>query len=182
MGRPTARRRSRESSRSCRGLGDASRLQHRNHVLRADRIKNGSWICMTKDSEGPPAAGRPARPADHARDAQRRQARQRRNSSHSRQRNDGHVVRSATCSISTAAGRDGRFGLYRCRDTKGDDSYDDVELLREWHGGAGEHGAHGIVLGPGRKCSISSAETSPILPDRSGCRARPIAIMPTTSS
>jgi putative heme-binding domain-containing protein len=43
------------------------------------------------------------------------------------------------------------FALYRCKDTKGDESYDDVEFLREWHGGAGEHGAHALVLGPDKK-------------------------------
>ncbi len=40
------------------------------------------------------------------------------------------------------------FALYRCKDTKGDDSFDDVEFLREWQGGSGEHGSHGLVLGP----------------------------------
>jgi glucose/arabinose dehydrogenase len=40
------------------------------------------------------------------------------------------------------------FALYRCKDTKGNDSYDDVEFLREWQGGSGEHGSHGLVLGP----------------------------------
>ncbi len=43
------------------------------------------------------------------------------------------------------------FGLFRLKDTKGDDHYDSVELLHEWKGGAGEHGAHGIVLGPDKK-------------------------------
>ena len=44
-----------------------------------------------------------------------------------------------------------RFGLFRLRDTKGDGEYDSVQMLREWHGGSGEHGAHGIVLGPDKK-------------------------------
>jgi putative heme-binding domain-containing protein len=39
------------------------------------------------------------------------------------------------------------FGLFRLKDS-GNDQYDQVEFLREWNGGAGEHGAHGIVLGP----------------------------------
>jgi putative heme-binding domain-containing protein len=39
------------------------------------------------------------------------------------------------------------FGLFRCRDTKGEDRFDHVEFLREWKGGPGEHGAHGIVAG-----------------------------------
>ncbi len=40
------------------------------------------------------------------------------------------------------------FALYRCKDTKKDDSFDDVEFLHDWKGGSGEHGAHGLVLGP----------------------------------
>jgi putative heme-binding domain-containing protein len=46
------------------------------------------------------------------------------------------------------------FHLYRVRDADGDDKYDSAELLRKWNGnrgGDGEHGAHGIVLGPDNK-------------------------------
>lgn len=39
------------------------------------------------------------------------------------------------------------FGLWRLQSTKKDDNYDKVELIHEWPGGAGEHGAHGIVQG-----------------------------------
>lgn len=38
-------------------------------------------------------------------------------------------------------------GLYRLRDTDGDDRYDSVELLRKLEGG-GEHGPHAILLSP----------------------------------
>ena len=38
-------------------------------------------------------------------------------------------------------------GLYRCRDTDGDDQYDEVEQLRRLAGG-GEHGPHAIILSP----------------------------------
>ncbi|REJ70639.1 MAG: heme-binding protein [Planctomycetota bacterium] len=41
-------------------------------------------------------------------------------------------------------------GLYRVRDTDGDDQYDEVKLLRRLHG-QGEHGPHGIVLSPDGK-------------------------------
>ncbi len=41
----------------------------------------------------------------------------------------------------------GGYGLYRCKDTKGDDQYDDVKLLKKFTGG-GEHGAHAVALGP----------------------------------
>lgn len=39
-------------------------------------------------------------------------------------------------------------GLYRCKDTNGDDEFDTVELLRVFPGKAGEHGPHGVILGP----------------------------------
>ncbi|HUG71510.1 MAG TPA: c-type cytochrome [Pirellulaceae bacterium] len=41
-------------------------------------------------------------------------------------------------------------GLYRVRDTNGDDQYDEVKLLRKMPGG-GEHGPHAIVLSPDGK-------------------------------
>jgi putative heme-binding domain-containing protein len=41
----------------------------------------------------------------------------------------------------------GTHGLYRVRDTNGDDRYDEVKLLRRI-GGGGEHGMHSIVLSP----------------------------------
>ena len=44
----------------------------------------------------------------------------------------------------------GTHGLYRLRDTDGDDRLDDVKLLRELQAG-GEHGAHSIVLSPDGK-------------------------------
>jgi putative heme-binding domain-containing protein len=45
------------------------------------------------------------------------------------------------------------YGLYRCKDTKGTDQYDDVRLLKKFTGG-GEHGAHAIALGPDKKLYI----------------------------
>jgi putative heme-binding domain-containing protein len=42
------------------------------------------------------------------------------------------------------------YGLFRIKDS-GDG---DTEFLREWGGGAGEHGAHGIVMGPDQKLYI----------------------------
>ncbi len=38
-------------------------------------------------------------------------------------------------------------GLYRARDTSGDDQYDELTLLRKLNGG-GEHGPHAVRLGP----------------------------------
>ncbi len=116
------------------------------HVLKAN-AKNASWICLTKDPQGRLLLG-----------GQRDQAITRVTL------DGGKVVKEEVLPIPVTetmgmlfvenalylngAGSDGKYCLFRCKDTKGDDSYDDVECLREWRGGAGEHGAHGIVLGP----------------------------------
>ncbi len=39
-------------------------------------------------------------------------------------------------------------GLYRCRDTDGDDRIDEVKLIHKFKGGMGEHGPHAILHGP----------------------------------
>ena len=41
-------------------------------------------------------------------------------------------------------------GLYRLRDTNGDDQFDERKLLRSIRGG-GEHGPHAVILGPDKK-------------------------------
>lgn len=43
------------------------------------------------------------------------------------------------------------LGLYRLRDTNGDDKYDKVDLLRAIESAGGEHGSHALVLGPDKK-------------------------------
>lgn len=40
------------------------------------------------------------------------------------------------------------LGLYRLKDTNGDDQYDKVEYLKKFEGAGGEHGSHAVVLGP----------------------------------
>jgi putative heme-binding domain-containing protein len=47
----------------------------------------------------------------------------------------------------SGAGPEG-LGLYRLRDTDGDDKYDKWEMLKKFDGAAGEHGSHALVLGP----------------------------------
>jgi putative heme-binding domain-containing protein len=39
-------------------------------------------------------------------------------------------------------------GLWRCKDTDGDDKIDTVELMHRFKGGMGEHGPHAIIHGP----------------------------------
>lgn len=122
-------------------------------VLRANAQTNGSWISMLNDSQGRLLLG-----------GQRGQPITRLTL------DNGKVVKEEIVPIPitevmgmlfvdhvlylNGAGKDGTYGLYRCEDTKGDGSYDKVELLREWRGGAGEHGVHGIVLGPDKKLYV----------------------------
>jgi putative heme-binding domain-containing protein len=115
------------------------------HVLTADGAKNGSWICLAEDPKGRLLLG-----AQSGQPVTRVTLK------------DGKSVKEEILNlpVSEAMGMlfvdnvlyiNGKgskgFGLYRCRDTKRNDSYDDVEFLLEWRGGSGEHGAHGIVLG-----------------------------------
>ena len=116
------------------------------HILKADASKNGSWICMAKDPKGRLLLGGQAgQPITRV------------------TMKDGKCVKQEILSIPVSetmgmlfidnvlyiSGSGSRgFALYRCKDTKGNDSYDDVEFLREWQGGSGEHGSHGLVSGP----------------------------------
>lgn len=53
-------------------------------------------------------------------------------------------------------------GLYRVRDTNGDDQFDDVKLLRGLSGG-GEHGPHAILLSPdGQSLTIISGNQTKV--------------------
>lgn len=115
------------------------------HVLRANS-KNGSWICLAKDPKGRLLlGGQGGQPITRV------------------TLKDGKCEKQEILKIPVSetmgmlfvgdslyiSGSGNRgFALYRCKDTKGDDSFDDVEFLREWQGGSGEHGSHGLVLGP----------------------------------
>ncbi len=43
------------------------------------------------------------------------------------------------------------IGLYRLRDTHGKDQFDEAQFLKKFEGGADEHGAHAIILGPDKR-------------------------------
>ncbi len=116
------------------------------HVLRADAAKSGSWISMAKDPKGRLLLG-----GQHGQPITRVTVKD----GKSVKEEILHVPVSETMGMLFVGetlyinGNGTRgFALYRCKDTKGNDSYDDVEFLREWRGGSGEHGAHGLVLGP----------------------------------
>lgn len=116
------------------------------HILSADGSVNGSWICMARDPQGRLLlGGQDSQPITRV------------------TLKNGRVEKQEVLRIPVSetmgmlfvgdvlyvSGKGSRgFALYRCKDTKGDDSYDDVEFLREWPGGSGEHGSHGLVLGP----------------------------------
>ena len=63
-------------------------------------------------------------------------------------------------------------GLYRVRDTDGDDRLDKVELLRKLAGG-GEHGPHGVILAPDGKSLyvVAGNATAVTVLDGHSCRA-----------
>lgn len=118
-------------------------------VLSADKVKHGSWISLGKDGKGRLLLG-----------GQRGQPLTRLTL------HDGKVVHEEVLKLPISEimgslwafdslyvnGSDGKiFGLYRLRDKNDDGTFEEVELLREWKGGAGEHGAHGIVLGADQK-------------------------------
>jgi len=60
------------------------------------------------------------------------------------------------------------YHLYRLRDTDGKGRFGPPELLRKWNadkGGDGEHGAHGIVLGPDNKLYMVLGNFVDVPPD-----------------
>lgn len=121
-------------------------------LLKANPHKEGSWICLAKDEKGRLLlAGQRKQPITRV------------------TLKDGRVVKEEQLHLPVSEamgmlyafdslyvdGSDGKkFGLFRLRDTKGDGNYDKVELLREWAGGSGEHGAHAIVPGPDKKLYV----------------------------
>ena len=115
------------------------------HVLQADAPTQGSWICMANDPKGRLLlGGQSGQPITRVTLLNGKSMHQ-------------EVMKIPVTETMgmlfvdnvlylNGSGSKG-FGLYRCRDTKGNNSYDDVEFLRSWEGGSGEHGAHGLVLG-----------------------------------
>jgi len=59
---------------------------------------------------------------------------------------------------------DGESGLFRLRDTDGDDRFDELERLRAFDGG-GEHGPHAVLAGPDEKLYVFAGDEVP-LPER----------------
>jgi putative heme-binding domain-containing protein len=117
-------------------------------VMKADKAKEGSWISMAWDNQGRLLlAGQRKEPITRL------------------TLQDGKIVKEEQLNLPLSEcmgmlyafdslyvnGYDAQTkkdGLFRCRDTKGTGQYDSVEMLREWPGGTGDHGAHAIVLSP----------------------------------
>ncbi len=59
-------------------------------------------------------------------------------------------------------GPDGQ-AIYRLRDTNGDDQLDEAKLFKKVPGGAGEHGAHAMVVGPDNKIYIAHGNSTPLV-------------------
>jgi len=126
-------------------------------VLKADKKINGSWINLANDSKGRLLlGGQNGHPVTRLtlKDGQ------------VEKQEDLKLPISETMGIlwannslyvnGSGKGPDGKnvYGLWRLRESAGEDKFDKPELLRVWQGGAGEHGAHGIVQGPDKKLYI----------------------------
>jgi putative heme-binding domain-containing protein len=116
------------------------------HMLTADADKNGSWICMAIDPKGRLLLGGQAKQPITRVTIENGKVAKQEILNIPVSETMGMLFIGDALYISGSGSRG--FALYRCRDTKGDESYDDVEFLREWQGGGGEHGSHGLVLGP----------------------------------
>ncbi|QOV90105.1 c-type cytochrome [Humisphaera borealis] len=115
-------------------------------VLKADKEKHGSWISLGKDGKGRLLLG-----------GQRNQPLTRLTLDDTGKVTKEEVLKLPVSEIMGVLwafdslyvnGSDGKkFCLFRLKDKEDDGNFESVEMLREWQGGAGEHGAHGIVLG-----------------------------------
>ena len=67
----------------------------------------------------------------------------------------------------------GGRGLYRVRDTDGDDKFDKVELLKKFQESGGEHGPHAVLLGPDKKSIYVVCGNQTDLPENDRCHVPP---------
>ena len=118
-------------------------------VYKVPRAEQGSWVSLTVDSQGrliassqwgqlyritPPVRGSGAEAQVEKIDLNIGQA-------------QGLLCAAGSLYVVVNGASAQGSGLYRVRDTDGDDQYDEVQLLRRIQGD-GEHGPHGVVLGP----------------------------------
>ncbi|MBV8880163.1 MAG: c-type cytochrome [Planctomycetaceae bacterium] len=122
------------------------------HVLKADPQVNGSWINMARDPQGRLLlTGQRNQPVTRLtiKDGKvEKQEQLKLPVSEIMGLLFAYDALYVNASGKDSSGKSVNYGLFRLKDTKGNDEFDSVELLREWRGGQGEHGAHGLVLGP----------------------------------
>lgn len=105
------------------------------HLLRANGAKNGSWICMAKDPKGRLLlGGQSGQPITRV--TLKNGAVEKEELLHIPVTETMGMLYVGNVLYINGNGNKG-FALYRCKDTKGDDSYDDVEFLRTWPGEIG---------------------------------------------
>jgi hypothetical protein len=64
----------------------------------------------------------------------------------------------------------GGRGLYRVKDTNGDDQFDEVKLLKKFQENGGEHGPHAVIPGPDGKSLYVACGNQTDLPDYQSSR------------
>lgn len=68
----------------------------------------------------------------------------------------------------------GGRGLYRVRDTNGDDKFDEVELLKKFQEVGGEHGPHAVIPSPDGKSLYVCSGNQTAIPDYDATRVSPV--------
>jgi len=128
------------------------------------KAQQGSWVCLTVDPKGRLIAGdqfgslyQIAPPPIGSGESAKVRAL-------NADIGGAHGVLYAFGSLYVMVNEKPKKGLWRLRDTDGDDHFGEPELLRGIMGG-GEHGIHGIVLGPDGKSLYFTAGNHAPLPD-----------------
>ncbi len=108
----------------------------------------GSLVNMTLDARGRPVVSRENGPIltldDPDSDGQYRKSKELTGKVTNCQ---GLLAYDATTFYVVGNGPEGT-GLYRLKDTKGTDVYDEVRLIHKFKGGMSEHGPHAVIVGP----------------------------------
>ncbi len=124
------------------------------HLLKADPKTNGSWINLCKDHKGRLIlGGQSGQPVTRVTLKDGKVEKQE-NLNLALSETMGLLCIGDTLYVNGKGKNDkggACFGLFRCRYDSEKDNYESPEFLREWKGGSGEHGAHGLVLDPDKK-------------------------------
>ena len=145
------------------------------------KAEQGSWVSMTEDAKGRLIVGdqygglfRVTVPAIGKTDGVKVEPLTLPNGKDGKPLGGAHGLLYAFNSLYLMNNEMADKGFWRLQDTNGDDQFDKAELLRTVDGG-GEHGPHGIVLGPDKKSIYFVAGNHTKLPSHLDY-ARPVAI------